>query len=70
MNIKEFDALAPGDIVVNGSGQQGTVTATNPAGVHVRWGDSTSAPSFVIARMSTVWYGLDVVRPEEPSSAS
>lgn len=68
MNIKEFDALQPGDTVVNGTGQRGTVIATNPAGVHVRWGDSASAPSFVLARMSTVWYGIDVVpKAGEPS---
>jgi hypothetical protein len=69
MNIKEFEALTPGDRIDNGNGQVGTVTATNPGGVHVRWGDSPSSPSFHIARMSTVWYGFDVVKPEGADNA-
>lgn len=62
MNLQEFEALQPGDVIANSAGQRATVTATNPTAVHVRWGDSPSSPAFVLSRHSTVWYGFDVVR--------
>jgi len=65
MNAQEFAALRPGDIIANGAGEQAEVTHTNPAGIHVRW--KGTAMQFVLARMSTVWYGFEVVK-SEPST--
>ena len=66
MNLKEFEALQPGDVITNGTGQRATVTVTSPTAVHVRWSDNPASPVFALLRHSTVWYGFDIVRGTDP----
>jgi hypothetical protein len=67
MTIDEFNELKPGDRIRNADGAEAEVVDVNMSGVRITWG---SGPvTFPLYRASTIWFGLDVVKPEGPDAS-
>lgn len=72
MNIQEFAALKPGDVIENhASNSRGTVTEAKPTGVHVRWGEKAdgSVITFFYSHQGIAWFQWSKVEAPTPVDA-